>query len=76
MLCFSTLKMEQVLGGEGKEQEIERNNKSSTLLNPVSPNIFALGTLFSQITFTISQKFQETSLGQGALSDSFVVKMS
>lgn len=66
--------MEQVLDGEEKEQEIERNNKSSTLLNPVSPNIFNLGTLFSQIT--ISQKFQETSLGQGALSDLFVVKMS
>lgn len=68
--------MEQVLGGEEKEQEKERNNKSSTLLNPVSPNIFDLGALFSQITFTISQKFQETSLGQGALSDSFVVKRS
>lgn len=76
MLRFSMLKMEQVLGGEEKEQEIGRNNKSSTLLNPVSPNIFDLGTLFSQIIFTISQKFQETSLGQGALSDSFVVKMS
>lgn len=68
-VVFGMLKLKQVLVGEEKEQERERNNsKSSTLFNPAFPNIFDLGTLFSQITFNISQKKpQETNPGQVAL---------
>lgn len=71
VLCFIMLKMGQVLGGEEKEHERERDNTKVLLcLNPVFPHVFDLGTLFSQITFRISLKSSKKPVWeQVALSD-------
>lgn len=72
---FSKLKMDQPSHcyEEEKEQERQGNIKSFTLLNLVSPNVFDLGTLLSEIFFKVSQKSSKKP--QAGTSGTFLISL-